>query len=240
MIVYQEEIEYPVSIKVGDVLFLSADGAYANPKFEHVAIILDDADAASEEDVGLCETYGMPESMPENVRGGSLINYRSLAHNGLAIWEHTGKYEIPIGREGSGWNLICRFPNLPEVDLLSAKYRILAHFGNIKYRGKFPASNVDGCWHCNCLAFVDLFYQFAGLETFSLPFPSYRSPFMDNQMRDFPSPGHLAHVMVNQVPLPYVPKSSDEATAFSRVSSALTTARKKGTPEGVPDSSEEH
>jgi hypothetical protein len=221
MVSWWEGREYPVEVQAGDVLFIAGrlplDRTQKLP-FEHVVIAAQNETINNPEDFKNLPVYGMPESEAE--AAGYLT--------GISL--NTGRYWLlrpwlgrKMGSRETVWNLASRESSVNASTAREIAYLLAQRAGSFpcRYGSVFRVdSSLSEEIQTNCLGFVCSVLEYFDLHIISHEFPIYPGPYSypNEDARDFPSPGHLAHALnMNPTAFPWCAKDSSEADKYARV-----------------------
>jgi hypothetical protein len=197
MILWWEDCPYPFTVQPGDILFIGGrlprNSAEALP-FEHVALVSQDKLISTDDDLLDLRLHGIPESATEARRSGLSGILQTTGRFLLGI-RHIG---TRIGSPASAWNLVGRLRFVDTAIAAEIAQNLALSEGALVWDYE-PVFRVDptlaGSLKTNCLGFVCSIIEHHCPPVLEHKFPDYTSPFNFSQIRDFPSPGHLAHVL---------------------------------------------
>ncbi len=227
MIVWWDGTNYPIELQAGDVLFivgcLPIEVGQKLP-FEHVVITAEKRLIQSPADLLELPVYGMPESLPRTTRDASGI----LLQNGH-FWYGRSFVGQTIGSAQTVWNLGGRARGVDATVAKEIELGLAQRAGSfrLRYGEDFRVDpSLLQAIQTNCLGFVCSILEYFDLHVLAHEFPIYPSPYSySTDDRNFPSPGHLAHVLkIDPALLPWCAMDQEEAEKYSRADVTLSEA----------------
>lgn len=226
MIIWREGLDYPMRLQAGDILFIAGCMPLDRTRklrYEHVVIAAESRIINSPNDFLDAPIYGMPESREKEVgKGIQLSNGR--------YWLSRDWLGQEMGSSETVWNLSSRAPSIDPSIAIQIQVGLAMRQGSFhcRYGEVFRVDpSLSKKIKTNCLGFVCSILEYFDLKILSHRFPVYPSPYSDDD-REFPSPGHLAHALKMEPPVPWCAKDSQEAEEYARADVTLDEALREG------------